>query len=760
MDRGWLSKLEREKLYSASITVLKEMNKAVKMMENETKKAMGELKRNALLFLLFSIIITMISFYYSRRNIVNPLIKMANSAKHIAEGNYDVQIKVKSKDEIGLLASSLNEMKENIKKKISDLNILVNTLIKVGNEPDIDRALQYIVDGAQKITNAKYAALTVFNEETGKVEKMFTVGMTEEEKRRIGNYPEGRGLLGYIHEVKQILRLDDMSKHPRSVGFPPGHPPMKSLLAAPIIYSDKSLGNLYLTDKNGSEPFNEEDEQIIRNLSQLVAISLNEKRQRTEIIQTKEYLETETNKMVEVINELANGNFSINLEYEDRGDDISRLKERLSRMILNLRELISQVKEAAETLSSAGSQISSSAEQIAAGTQEQASQAGEVASAVEQMTATIVENAKNADSAAQLANRASEVARSGGDSIRETIDEMRRIADSVRNSADVVKELGRSGEKIGEIISVISDIADQTNLLALNAAIEAARAGEHGRGFAVVADEVRKLAEKTASSTREIKEIITSIQSNTNSAVNAMDNGVREVQEGIKIADKAGDALEEIIKVIEQVRDVVNQIASASNQQATTSEQISKSIESISTVTQETASGVHQMAKSADDLNRLTEKLNKIVAKFKIDEAELKSDFRVTENGSVVHSGDGGKRLLNLDLENIKTSHRNWRLRFKRFVEGKEKIDDKEFMSHRECTLGRWYYSDGMRNFGDVSEFKELGRKHEEFHKIAREIIEEMKRGNKSEAERKFKILDKMTPEIIELIDRLKYVAI
>jgi methyl-accepting chemotaxis protein len=259
---------------------------------------------------------------------------------------------------------------------------------------------------------------------------------------------------------------------------------------------------------------------------------------------------------------------------------------------------------------------------MAAGAQEQTSQAGEVASAVEEMTKTIIENSRNAGSAAETAKRAREAAQAGGKVVSETVVGMRGIAAVVKESAATVTELGKSSDQIGEIISVIDDIADQTNLLALNAAIEAARAGEQGRGFAVVADEVRKLAERTTKATKEIAGMIKKIQADTAGAVRSMEEGTQKVEEGIRLADRAGVSLEEIVAVSQKVTDMMTQIAAASEQQSSASEEISKNVGAISTVTSQTATGTQQIARAAEDLNRMTEKLQELVQRFKLGGAE------------------------------------------------------------------------------------------------------------------------------------------
>ncbi|MCX7983770.1 MAG: methyl-accepting chemotaxis protein [Bacteroidetes bacterium] len=324
---------------------------------------------------------------------------------------------------------------------------------------------------------------------------------------------------------------------------------------------------------------------------------------------------------------VANGDVTVSVPVHTN-DELGAMAESFNAMTKELRELLQKVSESTETIASATTEISSSTEQMSAGAQEQSSQASEVASAVEEMTKTIVENSKNASLTAETARKARDTAKEGSIIVRDTIDGMKQIASVVNRSAETVQALGKASDQIGEIISVIDDIADQTNLLALNAAIEAARAGEQGRGFAVVADEVRKLAERTTKATKEIATMIRHIQNETKGAVISMEEGTQKVEYGISLADKAGKALENIVEISQQVTDMVNQIAAASEQQSSASEQISKNIEAISTVTQQTASGIQQIAHSAENLNQLTEQLRDLVSRFKLETEQVKQRMR------------------------------------------------------------------------------------------------------------------------------------
>ncbi len=299
-------------------------------------------------------------------------------------------------------------------------------------------------------------------------------------------------------------------------------------------------------------------------------------------------------------------------------DEIERLSYSILKMACSLKGLLGQIERSSQEVSAAAQQVHSSAVQIAEGAEEVAAQAGTVATAGEEMSATSGDIAQNCQLASEGAQIASQSAQNGAEVVDRTVSVMGQIAERVKETALTVENLGTRSDQIGEIIGTIEDIADQTNLLALNAAIEAARAGEQGRGFAVVADEVRALAERTTRATKEIGEMIKAIQYETKGAVTAMEQGVRQVETGTMEASKSGQALRDILEQINNVAMQVSQIATAAEEQTATTSEISSNIQQITEVVQMTSRGAGESATAATQLSGNAEELRRLVRQFKL----------------------------------------------------------------------------------------------------------------------------------------------
>ena len=299
-------------------------------------------------------------------------------------------------------------------------------------------------------------------------------------------------------------------------------------------------------------------------------------------------------------------------------DEVGQLCKIFNRFVDKLHDSIAHVATTTASLAAASEQLSVNTAQLAKGGQEQAQQATQAAAAVEQMSATVTEMAKNAQGVASTAQQANQAAGQGNEVVVGSIAGMTRLAETVRASASRIQSLGKRSDEIGEIVKVIEDIADQTNLLALNAAIEAARAGEQGRGFAVVADEVRKLAERTTKATKEIADTIRTIQSDTTMAVESMETGTHEAQEGMALVNKAGERLSEIVGAVQSVTGMVQQIAAAIEEQSTATEQIAGNIEAVASVSKRSEGGLGQVTQATTELARMAGELQAVVGGFKL----------------------------------------------------------------------------------------------------------------------------------------------
>ena len=318
-----------------------------------------------------------------------------------------------------------------------------------------------------------------------------------------------------------------------------------------------------------------------------------------------------------VMQKLATGDLLID-PGADRKDEFGKEKEALRLMATKFSEVISSVKEAADTLAQAGQELSAGAEQMSRGSEGQAERAALVATSSEEMSQTVVEVARSANGISRSATDTAKTAREGEAIVGRAVTEVREIAATVNGSAELIQSLGERSQQIGEIVGVINDIADQTNLLALNAAIEAARAGEQGRGFAVVADEVRKLAERTAHATAEISTMIKAIQDEVGKAVGAMNDATCKVDSGVRLSNEAGQALHNIVKSVDDLQLMVQQIASAADEMSATSDQISKDIESIAQLSRESSANSEQTAGASREMTRLSANLQDIVGAFRL----------------------------------------------------------------------------------------------------------------------------------------------
>jgi methyl-accepting chemotaxis protein len=317
------------------------------------------------------------------------------------------------------------------------------------------------------------------------------------------------------------------------------------------------------------------------------------------------------------VERVASGDLTHNLNV-DRRDELGQLQGAIQRMTVNLRALIGGISDSVTQIASAAEELSAVTEQTSAGVNSQKVETDQVATAMHQMTATVQEVARNAEEASEAAVAADLQAREGDKVVNEAIAQIERLASEVGHSTQAMGELKRESDKIGSVLDVIKSVAQQTNLLALNAAIEAARAGEAGRGFAVVADEVRSLAQRTQKSTEEIEELIAGLQSGTQQVATIMDNSRDLTASSVELTRRAGGSLESITRTVSAIQSMNQQIAAAAEQQSATAEEINRSVLNVRDISEQTSAASEETAASSVELARLGTHLQGLVGRFRV----------------------------------------------------------------------------------------------------------------------------------------------
>jgi len=319
-----------------------------------------------------------------------------------------------------------------------------------------------------------------------------------------------------------------------------------------------------------------------------------------------------------IADSIARGNLSEPIVVPDRKDEASALIRSLSTMQGYLRGMIEVVRSNAHGVNDMSEQLSQGCHEVAGSSQQQSAAASTMAAAASEMTASIEEITQHAARALNMANQAEALAKDGGRVIHQVVSDMDGIARSAQQSAQVIRTLDKESEAIYSIIQVIKGIADQTNLLALNAAIEAARAGEQGRGFAVVADEVRSLAGRTSASTQEIASMVGRIQQNTREAVTSMEEGVTQVDKGMAVTAEVERAIREILQATLNTTELVNDISRTISEQSLASNEIAHQVEMIAGMSERNSQVIGKTASTTDELSALAGKLSQSVDRFQL----------------------------------------------------------------------------------------------------------------------------------------------
>ena len=355
----------------------------------------------------------------------------------------------------------------------------------------------------------------------------------------------------------------------------------------------------------------------------------------------------------------------------------------------------------------------------------------EVSTAMNEMSVTAVEIASHAAETANATEQADQSSAHGNDVVHQTSEGISRLAAEVDEAAQVIRKLNEYSENIGSILDVISGISEQTNLLALNAAIEAARAGEHGRGFAVVADEVRQLAQRSQEATGQIHGMIEQLQQGVEQSVNVIERSHKEAEKTVEQTEAARLALQEITEAMRRISDMSAQIASAAEEQTAVSDDINRHIVIINEGAVETVSQTGNIIAATSSIGSEISALMKQMRGFKVNIEP------------------------HVELALAKSAHRAWKVRLRSFLDGQSTLSLDQAVSHNDCDLGVWYGGDGMKNFGHFPEMKALNEPHKQMHILIQEIIKAKQNGHIAEAEDLYLKVDDYSDQIIALLNEV-----
>lgn len=428
---------------------------------------------------------------------------------------------------------------------------------------------------------------------------------------------------------------------------------------------------------------------------------------------------------------LSQGNFAVPIEIDNPNNEVGQNYTAYNEIILEIGELLHKVAQTSSRISTGISQVNADLSDTDRGVTNQQTQTEMVAAAIAEMAATVQEVAQSAANAAAAAESANDSAKGGQRLIAEVSDQIGAVADQVRSSVDVIHDLAKDSEEVSQILDVITAVAEQTNLLALNAAIEAARAGEQGRGFAVVADEVRTLAQRTQQSTESIGRIVERLQRQSRSAVESIGTSQRLAEESVANAEEARSVILRIVDAVGVISDMNTQIATASEEQSQVAHDMDRHITGIADESRRTALYSKQSVEVTQGISGFVEDLLKEVSRFETN----------------VHG---------IDLSAAKSAHLSWKTRLRSFLDGKSTLTEKEAVSHLDCAFGKWYYSEGKQNYGQIQEFSSIEPPHERLHALVKEAIQHRSAGAHAEAEACYDQVAQISAEIVSKLNALE----
>ena len=438
---------------------------------------------------------------------------------------------------------------------------------------------------------------------------------------------------------------------------------------------------------------------------------------------------------VTTVDEISAGSAALGARIPVHGsDEVAQLAQGFNRFVDKIEKVVQQVSQSLGELSGMANQLSKGATRTRHRMEAQRAETSQVVTAMTEMSSTVQEVASNTEEAASSAREAGRQARKGKDIVSNSVQAIGKLSEEVNSVDAVVKRVSADTDKISTVLDVIRGIAEQTNLLALNAAIEAARAGEQGRGFAVVADEVRTLAQRTQKSTQEIQTTIERLQRGVGEAVATTQGSLLRTSESVDHVHRAGQALDAIVLVVDSISQMNTQVATASQEQSVVVDEINRNITRIGSLSEQTSLGATETAQISDRLVTIMDTL-------------------ITDVNALGATAGTASSVL----ARAKAAHISWNAKVRAHLDGMRNTFSSELVSDHDCAFGKWYFSSGEKDFGGLPQFQALRDPHRQLHEVVKLVVDLKSRGERERAEEAYEKLEALSQRIVALIEDLEH---